>query len=262
MPRRQTRMASVAVVAATRAHHHALRLGAAWSAIVTAAPAGRHGRRGRPTARPPPAPGAVRDRRRPRPPVPAPARRPPRSSPRTTRPSARRRPHPGATGSVATSTSAPVPLSASTAAAAASGPSRRRWWALKAAATSASRGSAGRRLTRPTTVSASNIGHPAAVHARSIRARSSAARMSSSAEATMRLAPARSPFASRVTSDCRVSTVTARPGGMAAAHSRRSASRSCTTQCCGPCRRGASQRPIAPSPPPRSWMTRRPAAGR
>ena len=48
----------------------------------------------------------------------------------------------------------------------------------------------------------------------------------------------------------------------ATASSSRSASRSCTTQCCGPGSRGASQRPIAPLPPPRSWITRRPAAGR
>ena len=52
-----------------------------------------------------------------------------------------------------------------------------------------------------------------------------------------------------------------RPGS-ATASSSRSASRSCTTQCCGPGSRGASQRPIAPLPPPRSWTTRGPAASR
>ena len=67
-------------------------------------------------------------------------------------------------------------------------------------------------------------------------------------------------------SDCRASTVTAAPsaagpGRSAAATSSRSASRSCTTQCCGPGSRGASQRPIDPVPQPRSWITRRPAAG-
>ena len=71
----------------------------------------------------------------------------------------------------------------------------------------ASSGSGGRRVTRPTTVSASSIGHPAAVHASSIPPSSSAVRMSSRADATMSLAPSRSRGASRVTSDRRVSTV-------------------------------------------------------
>ena len=62
-------------------------------------------------------------------------------------------------------------------------------------------------------------------------------------------------------SDRLASTVTPGAGGAATASSSRSASRSCTTQCCGPGSRGASQRPIAPLPPPRSWITRR-RAGR
>ena len=55
----------------------------------------------------------------------------------------------------------------------------------------ASSGSSGVRITRPTTVSASSIGHPA--QATSIRASSSAVSRSSSAEAVTRLAPASSP---------------------------------------------------------------------
>ena len=83
----------------------------------------------------------------------------------------------------------------------------------------------------------------------------------------MSVAPARSPGRSRVMSDCLASTVTAAPsaagpGRSAAATSSRSASRSCRTQCCGPGSSGASQRPIAPVPQPRSWITRRPVAGR
>ena len=70
------------------------------------------------------------------------------------------------------------------------------------------------------------------------------------------------PGASRVTSDRRASTVTAARAAPATASASRSASRSCTTQCCGPGSRGASQRPIAPLPPPRSWITRRPGARR
>ena len=97
-------------------------------------------------------------------------------------------------------------------------------------------------------------------------ASSSSVSMSSSAEAVIRVAPARSPGCSRVMSDCLASTVTAAPsaagpGGSAAATSSRSASRSCRTQCCGPGSSGASQRPIAPVPQPRSWITRRPVAG-
>ena len=91
-------------------------------------------------------------------------------------------------------------------------------------------------------------------------ASSSPVSRSSSAEAVMRVAPARSPGRSRVMSDRLVSTVTAAPsaagpGRSAAATSSRSASRSCTTQCCGPGSSGASQRPIAPVPQPRSWIT-------
>ena len=64
-------------------------------------------------------------------------------------------------------------------------------------------------------------------------------------------------------SECLASTVTAAPsaagpGASAAATASRSASRSCTTQCCGPGSSGASQRPIAPVPQPRSWITQRP----
>ena len=51
--------------------------------------------------------------------------------------------------------------------------------------------------------------------------------------------PVAMPEARRVMSDIRASTVTAAPsaagpGAAATARSRRSASRSCTTQCCGP----------------------------
>ena len=68
-------------------------------------------------------------------------------------------------------------------------------------------------------------------------------------------------------SDRLVSTTTgapsaAGPGRSAAAIASRSASRSCTTQCCGPGRSGASHRPIAPVPQARSWITQRPVAGR
>ncbi len=80
----------------------------------------------------------------------------------------------------------------------------------------------------------------------------------------MRSAPARSPGVRSVISDRRTSTVTAprRRRERLRQAPAASASRSCTTQCCGPGRRGASQRPIAPLPPPRSWITSRPAAGR
>ena len=104
-------------------------------------------------------------------------------------------------------------------------------------------------VTRPTTVSANSIGRPRA--ASSTAASSSAVRMSSSAEATTTSAPVRSAC---VMSDARASTV-APGGGSATASSSRVSSRSCTTQCCGPGSRGASQRPIEPLPPPRSWIT-------
>ena len=143
----------------------------------------------------------------------------------------------------------------------------RRWWASKAAATRGSSGSAGIRSTRPTTDRVSSTGHPAPAQTVTSPASSSPVSRSSSAEAVMRVASARSPGCSRVMSDCLVSTVTAAPsaagpGRSAAATSSRSASRSCTTQCCGPGSSGASQRPIAPVPQPRSWITRRPVAGR
>ena len=154
----------------------------------------------------------------------------------------------------------------------ASGPSRRapsvvrRWWASKAAATRRSSGSAGIRWTPPTTDRVSSAGHPAPTQTVTSLANSSSVSMSSSAEAVIRVAPVRSPGCSRVMSDCLTSTVTAAPsaagpGRSAAATSSRSASRSCTTQCCGPGSSGASQRPIAPVPQPRSWITRRPVSG-
>lgn len=73
-------------------------------------------------------------------------------------------------------------------------------------------------------------------------------------------APASASVGSPATSECRACTVTwlpsaAGPGGRAVAISNNSASRSCSTQCWGPGSRGASQRPIAPLPAPRSWMT-------
>ena len=93
--------------------------------------------------------------------------------------------------------------------------------------------------------------------------RAAAVSRSSSAEATTRLASASSPVGRSVTSECLASTVTAAArGGAAAARSSRSASRSCSTQCCGPGSCGASQRPIAPVPPPRSWTTRAPEPAR
>ena len=83
------------------------------------------------------------------------------------------------------------PRSSSAAAATASGPSRRsrRWWSLNAAPC-ARQGSAGLNVTRPTTVSASSIGRRAqAEHPGG----SSAVSMSSSAEATIKLASADRP---------------------------------------------------------------------
>ena len=171
------------------------------------------------------------------------------SSRRATRSSARRGRASRRQGLGRTRTSPP---SCSAAAATASGPSRpsRRWWALNAAARRASSGSAGVSVTPPVTVIAISVGSPA--QAPSIPASSSAVSMSSSAEAVTRLAPASSPGASRVMSDRRVSK-------LVAASSSRPSSRSCTTQCCGPGSRGASQRPIAPLPPPRSWMASGPS---
>ena len=61
-----------------------------------------------------------------------------------------------------------------------------------------------------------------------------------------------------------VSTVTRAAGMLVAARSSSAGSRSCRTQCCGPGKRPASQRPIEPVPQPRSRTTsgrRRPAAG-
>ncbi len=131
----------------------------------------------------------------------------------------------------------------------------------------ASSGSAGFRSTRPTTDRVSSTGQPAPAQTVTSPASSSPVSRSSIAEAVMRVASARSPGSSRVMSDCLVSTVTAAPsaaspGRSSAATASRSASRSCTTQCCGPGSRGASQRPIAPVPQPRSWITWRPAVGR
>ena len=107
-----------------------------------------------------------------------------------------------------TRTSAPSRPNPSTATATASGPSRRplsvvrRWWASNAAATRASSGSAGVRSTRPTTDSVSSTGHPAPAQTVTSPASSSPVSRSSSAEAVMRVAPARSPGSSRVMSDC------------------------------------------------------------
>ncbi len=76
------------------------------------------------------------------------------------------------------------------------------------------------------------MGRP--LQAASILASSSAVSRSSSAEATTRLASASSPGGRSVTSECLASTVTAAArGGAATARSSRSASRSCSTQCCG-----------------------------
>ena len=71
---------------------------------------------------------------------------------------------------------------------------------------------------------------------------------------------------SRVMSDRRVSTRPRRrrrrAGRSAAAICSRSASRSCSTQCCGPGSSGASQRPIAPVPQREVVDHQRPVAGR
>ena len=84
----------------------------------------------------------------------------------------------------------------------------------------------------------------------------------------MSAAPASSSRPSRVTSESLVSTVTADPsaagpGRSVSATVSRSGSRSWRIHRCGPGRSGASHRPIAPLPQPRSWMTsgRRPAGG-
>ena len=94
-----------------------------------------------------------------------------------------------------------MPRSSSTAAATASGPSRppRRWWALNAAAMQRVQ-----RLLRGqghATDDGQREQHRKPAQAPSIRASSSAVSRSSSAEAVTRLAPARSPGASRVMSD-------------------------------------------------------------
>ena len=52
------------------------------------------------------------------------------------------------------------------------------------------------------------------------------------------------------------------PGGSAAARASRSSSRSYRTQCWGPDRRPASQRPIDSGPQPRSWIVTPPTVGR
>ena len=145
-----------------------------------------------------PAPGAGPGRRGPRRPARAPARRRRPPTRRTTRPSGRRGPHRGARGSADDELGTrPAKLidGGRDGVRTEQGPAVvvRRWWALNAAAKRASRGSAGVRATRPTTVSASSMGqHPIPVQAPSIPASPSAVSMSSSAEATMRLAPARS----------------------------------------------------------------------
>ena len=68
----------------------------------------------------------------------------------------------------------------------------RRWWASNAAATRPSSGSAGASSTRPTTDSVSSTGHPTAAQTSTSPASSSPVIRSSSAEAVIRLAPARS----------------------------------------------------------------------
>lgn len=112
----------------------------------------------------------------------------------------------------------------------------------------------------------SRIGHSAPAQAPANPDISSSVSRSSSAEAVTRVAPARSSGRSRAMSDRLASAVTRRPfaaepGGSAMAISNRSASRSCRIQCCGPGSSGASHRPIAPVPQPRSWITWRRVAG-
>ncbi len=146
----------------------------------------------------------------------------------------------------------------------ASGPSSRprRWWSSNAAASAASSGSAGARATRPTTVRASSSGQrrDSAEHRdQLVRGQQVEQRRGDDEVGAGEIrrgqpgdvglpAPRRSPRR--------------RPGGSATASSSSVSSRSCTTQCCGPASRGASQRPIAPLPPPRSWTTTGPRAGR
>ncbi len=210
----------------------------------------------------PPAPGAVPGRRRPRRRAQAPARRRPPPTRPAIRPTDRRGPRPGARGWARTRTSAPVARSASAATAAASGPSRRRWWSLNAASTRRSNGSAGRQADAPDHGQREEHRH---------RARDA------HAEHPVQLVGRQDVEQRRRDDEIRVLEITRRQpgevgapcldgdrgtGGAATASSSRSSSRSWTTQCCGAGSRGASQRPIAPLPPPRSWISRGPVAGR
>ena len=125
----------------------------------------------------------------------------------------------------------------------------------------------GANWTRPVTESVNSTGHPAPAHARISAASSSAVSRSSSAEAVMRVAPARSSRPSRVTSDSRVSTATAAPsaagpGASAAA----SASRSGVAVVEDPALRPGQERREPPAHRPAAAAEvvdhRRPPAGR
>ena len=271
MPSRQTRTASV---------ERGARRGGAQrprpAAHPAARPAGRTSRSacctrdGEPVP-PPLAPDAGARRRRSRPSssgsLLAARRRPSR---RTTPPRARPARRRAATGWAGRSTSAPSrskPLDGrrdGVRAEQAAPAVVRRWWALNAAATRRRADRPGSSSTRPTTDRVSSTGQPAPAQAATSRSSSVAGQHveqrrggdQGRAGEVARVQPG-DVVLSRLDGDR--GAVGGRAGEVGGGDARAGRRRGrAATQCCGPGSSGASQRPIAPLPQPRSWITARP----